>query len=82
MLSKIHSYPSFNIQVNHLNFTLVSVIGLWTGLTICASLQSIAFITFLCKLDWKKAAEEVRTYTSSNIEILFSIFFYFVLGSI
>lgn len=35
--------------------------GLWTGLTICVLMQSIFFITFLYKLDWRKAAEEVRT---------------------
>ncbi len=39
-----------------------SVTGLWTGLTICVLMQSIFFIAFVFKLDWKKAAEEVRTY--------------------
>ncbi|KAG7214501.1 hypothetical protein INR49_023013 [Caranx melampygus] len=34
------------------------IVGLWTGLTICASLQAIVFITFLYKLDWKKTTEE------------------------
>lgn len=33
--------------------------GLWTGLTIYVSLQALAYIVCLCKLDWKKAAEEV-----------------------
>ena len=36
--------------------------GLWTGLTICVSLRAVVFCIFLCKLDWKKAAEEVSNY--------------------
>uniref|UniRef100_A0A668SJ31 Multidrug and toxin extrusion protein n=1 Tax=Oreochromis aureus TaxID=47969 RepID=A0A668SJ31_OREAU len=37
----------------------MGVVGFWTGLTVCVLVQSIFFITFLCRLDWKKAAEEV-----------------------
>ena len=37
----------------------MSVKGLWTGFTICVLMQSIFFIVFVYKLDWKKAAEEV-----------------------
>ncbi|XP_040892158.1 multidrug and toxin extrusion protein 1-like [Toxotes jaculatrix] len=36
----------------------MGIVGLWTGLTICVLLQAIVFITFLYKLDWKKATEE------------------------
>uniref|UniRef100_A0AAX7U8H4 Multidrug and toxin extrusion protein n=1 Tax=Astatotilapia calliptera TaxID=8154 RepID=A0AAX7U8H4_ASTCA len=39
----------------------MGVVGFWTGLTVCVFVQSIFFITFLCKLDWKKAAEEVHS---------------------
>lgn len=42
-------------------FTLVvSVKGLWTGLTICVLMQSMFFLVYLAKLDWKKAADDVR----------------------
>uniref|UniRef100_A0A3B4F2X7 Multidrug and toxin extrusion protein n=1 Tax=Pundamilia nyererei TaxID=303518 RepID=A0A3B4F2X7_9CICH len=36
----------------------MGVVGFWAGLTVCVFVQSIFFITFLCKLNWKKAAEE------------------------
>lgn len=38
---------------------LLSVKGLWTGLTICVLMQSIFFLLYLAKLDWKKAADDV-----------------------
>ncbi|KAM4750166.1 multidrug and toxin extrusion protein 1-like [Anableps anableps] len=38
----------------------MGITGLWTGLTIAVSLQAFFFITFLCKLDWKKASEEAQ----------------------
>uniref|UniRef100_I3J610 Multidrug and toxin extrusion protein n=1 Tax=Oreochromis niloticus TaxID=8128 RepID=I3J610_ORENI len=38
----------------------MGVVGFWTGLTVCVLVQSIFFITFLCRLDWKKAAEEAK----------------------
>uniref|UniRef100_A0A3P9C015 Multidrug and toxin extrusion protein n=1 Tax=Maylandia zebra TaxID=106582 RepID=A0A3P9C015_9CICH len=41
----------------------MGVVGFWTGLTVCVFVQSIFFITFLCKLDWKKAAEETPIST-------------------
>ncbi|XP_033479680.1 multidrug and toxin extrusion protein 1-like isoform X4 [Epinephelus lanceolatus] len=36
----------------------MGIVGLWTGLAIGVSLQMLVFVTFLCKLDWEKAAEE------------------------
>lgn len=36
----------------------MGIVGLWTGLAIGVSLQALVFVTFLCKLDWEKAAEE------------------------
>lgn len=38
----------------------LSVSGLWIGFVVCVLMQVIFFITYLCKLDWRKAAEEVR----------------------
>uniref|UniRef100_A0A667XWK0 Multidrug and toxin extrusion protein n=1 Tax=Myripristis murdjan TaxID=586833 RepID=A0A667XWK0_9TELE len=36
----------------------MGILGLWSGLFICVVLQSIFFLIFLCKLNWKKATEE------------------------
>uniref|UniRef100_A0A668SJ55 Multidrug and toxin extrusion protein n=1 Tax=Oreochromis aureus TaxID=47969 RepID=A0A668SJ55_OREAU len=46
----------------------MGIVGFWTGLTVCVLVQSIFFITFLCRLDWKKAAEEtpISTIASSG----------------
>lgn len=52
----------WSVVEGHSNAALVSVIGLWIGLTICVLVQSIFFVTFVFKLDWKKAAEEVRAF--------------------
>lgn len=52
---------SVNVQEDHLNSSLLCVKGLWTGLTICVLMQAVFFVTYLSKLDWKKAADEVRT---------------------
>ncbi|XP_048449978.1 multidrug and toxin extrusion protein 1-like [Rhincodon typus] len=34
--------------------------GLWCGLLLCASVQSIIFLTVICKLDWKKTANQAQ----------------------
>ncbi|CAK6969826.1 multidrug and toxin extrusion protein 1-like [Scomber scombrus] len=36
----------------------MGIVGLWTGLVTCVTLQLTVFIIFLCKLDWNKAVEE------------------------
>uniref|UniRef100_A0A3Q1JF20 Multidrug and toxin extrusion protein n=1 Tax=Anabas testudineus TaxID=64144 RepID=A0A3Q1JF20_ANATE len=48
----------FPIGVSLMFAANMGIVGLWTGLIICVSLQAIFFIAFLCKLDWTKAAEE------------------------
>lgn len=50
--------------------------GLWTGLTICVLMQSIFFLTFLSRLDWKKVAQEVCAYILLSIQ---NVAFYFIL---
>lgn len=45
---------------SHLLILLLSYIGFWTGLLTCVFLQSVFFIVFLIKVNWVKAAEEVR----------------------
>ncbi|XP_059199691.1 multidrug and toxin extrusion protein 1-like [Centropristis striata] len=51
-------FIGFPIGVSLMFAANMGIIGLWTGLSICVLLQSIFFITFLCKLDWKKASKE------------------------
>ncbi|XP_054460579.1 multidrug and toxin extrusion protein 1-like [Anoplopoma fimbria] len=46
----------------------MGILGLWTGLTICVLLQSICFVTFVYKLDWKKAAEEALVRAGVQIK--------------
>ncbi|XP_056141216.1 multidrug and toxin extrusion protein 1 [Lampris incognitus] len=36
----------------------LGIVGLWSGLFICVIIQSVFFIVYLCKLNWKKATEE------------------------
>ncbi|KAM4664039.1 multidrug and toxin extrusion protein 1-like [Discoglossus pictus] len=36
------------------------IIGFWLGILLCAMIQSVAFITFVFKIDWKKASEEAQ----------------------
>ncbi|KAM9857660.1 multidrug and toxin extrusion protein 1-like [Aulostomus maculatus] len=51
-------FIGFPIGVSLMFAAKMGIVGLWTGLTVCVVMQSIFFITFLCKLDWKKAADE------------------------
>ncbi|CAI5679142.1 unnamed protein product [Oreochromis niloticus] len=46
----------------------MGVVGFWTGLTVCVFVQSIFFITFLCRLDWKKAAEEAKVRAGVRVK--------------
>ncbi|XP_068606733.1 multidrug and toxin extrusion protein 1-like [Brachionichthys hirsutus] len=36
----------------------MGIVGLWIGLCICVLMQSSFFLIFICRMDWKKAAEE------------------------
>ncbi|XP_069729894.1 multidrug and toxin extrusion protein 2-like isoform X1 [Phaenicophaeus curvirostris] len=38
----------------------MGVLGLWVGMIVCISLQALSFSAFVMRMDWKKAAEEVR----------------------
>ncbi|XP_071360685.1 multidrug and toxin extrusion protein 1-like isoform X2 [Trachinotus anak] len=51
-------FIGFPIGVSLMFAANMGIVGLWTGLTVSVSLQAIVFITFLCKLDWKKTTEE------------------------
>lgn len=52
---------TFLPSAQHKICCLPSFIGLWTGLTVCVLMQSTFFIIFLSKINWEKAAKEVRT---------------------
>uniref|UniRef100_A0A8B9YV62 Multidrug and toxin extrusion protein n=1 Tax=Buteo japonicus TaxID=224669 RepID=A0A8B9YV62_9AVES len=44
----------------------IGVIGLWLSMLICVSILCTCFITYISRMDWRKAAEEVtRTPTAS-----------------
>ncbi|CAI5643560.1 unnamed protein product [Oreochromis niloticus] len=45
----------------------MGILGLWTGFLISASLQSMFFIVFLCKLNWTKATEEALVRAGVHI---------------
>ncbi|CAG5945465.1 unnamed protein product [Menidia menidia] len=53
-------FIGFPIGVSLMFAAGMGIVGLWTGLTVCVLMQSVFFILFLWKLDWKKAAEEAR----------------------
>ncbi|XP_067165762.1 multidrug and toxin extrusion protein 2 isoform X2 [Apteryx mantelli] len=39
----------------------LGVLGLWVGMIVCISLQALSFSTFVMRIDWKKAAEEITS---------------------
>lgn len=45
----------------------ISIAGLWSGFLFCVLLQFTVFIVFLCKLNWKKATEEVSNSTGGSL---------------
>ncbi|XP_038570314.1 multidrug and toxin extrusion protein 1-like [Micropterus salmoides] len=61
-------FIGFPIGVSLMFAAKMGIIGLWTGLTICVLMQSIFFVTFMYKLDWKKAAEEALVRAGVQIK--------------
>uniref|UniRef100_A0AAX7VCS9 Multidrug and toxin extrusion protein n=1 Tax=Astatotilapia calliptera TaxID=8154 RepID=A0AAX7VCS9_ASTCA len=59
-------FIGFPIGVSLMFAANMGIVGLWTGLVICLLLQMIFYVTFLCKLDWKKASEDVSSYINSH----------------
>lgn len=51
-------FIGFPIGVSLMFAANMGIVGLWTGLTVCVVVQSVFFIIYLYKLDWKKASEE------------------------
>ncbi|XP_053186275.1 multidrug and toxin extrusion protein 1-like isoform X1 [Scomber japonicus] len=61
-------FIGFPIGVSLMFAANMGIVGLWTGLTVCVLLQSIFFVTFVHKLDWKKAAEEARRRAGVHVK--------------
>ncbi|XP_040892157.1 multidrug and toxin extrusion protein 1-like [Toxotes jaculatrix] len=61
-------FIGFPIGVSLMFAANMGIVGLWTGLTICVLMQSIFFITFVYRLDWKKAAEEALVRSGVQIK--------------
>ncbi|AWP06313.1 Multidrug and toxin extrusion protein isoform 3 [Scophthalmus maximus] len=61
-------FIGFPIGVSLMFAANMGIVGLWTGLTVCVLMQSIFFIAFLCKLDWKKAADEALVRAGVQIK--------------
>ncbi|XP_040002248.1 multidrug and toxin extrusion protein 1-like [Xiphias gladius] len=61
-------FIGFPIGVSLMFAANMGIVGLWTGLTTCVLMQSIFFITYVCKLDWKKAAEEALVRAGIQIK--------------
>ncbi|XP_027138802.1 multidrug and toxin extrusion protein 1-like [Larimichthys crocea] len=62
-------FIGFPIGVSLMFAANMGIVGLWTGLTICGTLQAIVFITVLWKLDWIKAAEEAFVRAGVRITV-------------
>ncbi|KAM3864670.1 multidrug and toxin extrusion protein 1-like [Diretmus argenteus] len=62
------------IGVSLMFATKLGIVGLSSGIVTCGLLQSIFYIVFLCKLDWKKATEEAllraRVQITEEIEMV------------
>ncbi|XP_061130864.1 multidrug and toxin extrusion protein 1-like [Syngnathus typhle] len=64
-----HYFIGFPIGVSLLFKTQLGVVGLWTGLTICVVLQAIFFVTYLCRLDWRKAADDAQRRAGVQVKV-------------
>ncbi|KAM8956073.1 multidrug and toxin extrusion protein 1 [Lycaon pictus] len=47
--------------------TKLGVIGLWSGIIICAITQSLCFLGFILRLNWKKACEEAQVHANLRL---------------
>ncbi|XP_059511348.1 multidrug and toxin extrusion protein 1-like isoform X3 [Stegostoma tigrinum] len=50
----------FPIGISLMFAANLGVFGLWCGIVLCASVQSIIFLTVICRLDWKKTAKQAQ----------------------
>lgn len=50
----------FPIGISLMFAAKLGVIGLWSGMLICVSLQAVSFLIFVFKMNWTKVAEEAQ----------------------
>ncbi|KAL6110613.1 slc47a2 [Pungitius sinensis] len=62
-------FIGFPIGVSLMFAANMGIVGLWIGLTICVFMQSIFFVAFVSKLDWKKASEEALVRAGVQIKV-------------
>ncbi|XP_015822039.1 multidrug and toxin extrusion protein 1 [Nothobranchius furzeri] len=61
-------FIGFPIGISLMFAVKMGVVGLWAGLTVCVFAQSVFFVMFLYKLDWKKAADEALVRAGVQIK--------------
>ncbi|XP_061129830.1 multidrug and toxin extrusion protein 1-like [Syngnathus typhle] len=74
-----HYFIGFPIGVSLLFKTQLGVVGLWTGLTICVVLRAISFVTYLCRLDWRKAADDAQRRAGVQVKVEATVEMWFLL---
>ncbi|XP_021550189.1 multidrug and toxin extrusion protein 1 [Neomonachus schauinslandi] len=47
----------------------MGVLGLWSGIIICAITQSLCFLGFIAQLNWKKACEEAQIHANLRYHV-------------
>ncbi|XP_063289187.1 multidrug and toxin extrusion protein 1-like [Pelobates fuscus] len=47
----------------------IGIIGFWIGTLLCGMLQVIAFLTFVFKIDWKKASEKAQSRSMQRVKV-------------
>uniref|UniRef100_A0A8C4Y4D5 Uncharacterized protein n=1 Tax=Gopherus evgoodei TaxID=1825980 RepID=A0A8C4Y4D5_9SAUR len=71
----------FPIGISLMFAAKLGVLGLWIGMAVCIFFQALSFLIFVLRMDWKKAAEEVRLTLSlvaskdrgSNLALYFTV---------
>ncbi|XP_049730639.1 multidrug and toxin extrusion protein 1-like isoform X3 [Elephas maximus indicus] len=47
----------------------LGVIGLWSGIVICAVSQAVCFLGFIARLNWKKACEQAQVHANLRLKM-------------
>nr|XP_023395522.1 multidrug and toxin extrusion protein 1 [Loxodonta africana] len=47
----------------------LGVIGLWSGIIICAVSQAVCFLGFIARLNWKKACEQAQVHANLRLKM-------------
>ncbi|XP_027138265.1 LOW QUALITY PROTEIN: multidrug and toxin extrusion protein 1 [Larimichthys crocea] len=63
-----HYIIGFPISVALMFAAHMGVVGLWIGLTISVFMQSIFFVIYVCRLNWKKVTEEAQVRAGVKVK--------------